>query len=333
MADMLRFRKYTGEKQEIAARVDDLEAPAGEFLTARAVWLADGTPDGLADGLELRQHRPVPGDHRGAGYARLDSEILAGRQIHQVAAGREYPPELTRLYGDESTSAEPYALFDPYRGESLRDIGAYLAADFDQFAAGLLTGLCWLDGAGIAHRAISPDTVLWDSSEGLVQITDFSRSAPFGAARTPLAGPEAWISPESRPDTCSGMIGPTDDGWGAVRLLYYVRSGGHILTDRGQLAELGLAEAFSGLLDRVIGPPEGRPTARSLIVDGLRRPHLLPGVVDTRRSLIAGRAKFLNARMRKHRGGPEPLIPEDFWADLTWPPPPREAGRPPGGPR
>ena len=333
MADMLRFRKFTGEKQEIAARVDDLEAPAGEFLTARTVWLADGTPDGHADGLELRQHRPVPGDHRGAGYVRLDSEILAGRLLHQVAAGRDYPQELTRLYGDEATSAEPYALFDPYRGESLRDIGAYLAADFDQVTAGLLTGLCWLAGAGIAHRSISPDTVLWDSSENLVQFTDFSRSAPFGAARTPLGGQETWISPESRPDTCSGIVGPTDDVWGAVRLLYYVRSGGHTLTDRGQLAEFGLAEAFSGLLDKVFGPPEGRPTARSLIVDGLRRPQLLPGVVDTRKSLIAGRAKFLNARGRKHRDEPEPLVPDNFWDDLTWPPAPREAGSPPGDSR
>jgi serine/threonine protein kinase len=329
MADMLRFRKFDGEKLEIAARFDDLEEPAGEFLTVRPVWLADGTPDGLTDGRELRQHRPVPVDHRWAGYVRLDNEILAGRLLQQVAAGREYPAELTRLYGDESTSADPYALFDPYRGEPLRDIGAYLASDFDQFTTGLLTALCWLAGAGIAHRSLSPDTVLWDSSAGQVQVTDFSRSAPFGVARTPLTGLEAWISPESRPETYSGMIGPTDDVWGAVRLLYYVRSGGHIPTDRRQLADFGLAETFSGLLDKVIGPPETRPTPRDLIVDGLRRPHLLPGVPDTRKPLIAGRAKFLNARMRKHHDGAEPPLPADFWADLTWPPGQKEAGGPP----
>jgi serine/threonine protein kinase len=253
--------------------------------------------------------------------------------MHQVAAGREYPPELARLYGDEATSAEPYALFDPYQGESLRDVGAYLSADFDQFMAGLLTGLCWLAGAGIAHRSISPDTVLWDSSAGQVQITDFSRSAPFGIARTPLRGPEAWTSPESRPETCSGMVGPTDDMWGAVRLLYFVRSNGNILTHRDQLAEFGLAETFSGMLGRVIGPPEGRPTARDLIVDGMRRPHLLPGVVDSRKSLIAGRAKFLNARGRKYRDGLGPPVPEGFWDDVVWPPARREATGPSGGSR
>jgi hypothetical protein len=333
MADVLRFRKFTGEHEEIAARLDDLEAPAGEFLTTRTVWLADGPPGGLADGLELRQHRPVSGDHRAAGYARLDSEILAGRLLHRVAAGRDYPPQVTCLYGDEATSAEPYALFDPYRGESLRDVGAYLSADFDQFTAGLLTGLCWLAGAGIAHRSISPDTVLWDSTEGQVQITDFSRSTPFGIARTPLRGPEAWISPESRSDNCSGMVGPTDDVWGAVRLLYFVRSGGNILTHRGQLAEYGLAEAFSGMLDAVIGPPEGRPTARDLIADGLRRPYLLPGVPDSRKSLITGRAKFLNARERKYRDGSEPPVPDGFWDDLVWSPARREASDRPGGSR
>jgi serine/threonine protein kinase len=333
MADTLRFRKFTGEKLEIAARVDDLEASAGEFLTTRAVWLADGTADGLADGLELRQHRPVPGDHRAVGYARLDSEILAGRLLHQVAAGRQYPPELARLYGDEATSAEPYALFDPYRGESLRDVGGYLSADFDQFAAGLLSGLCWLAGAGIAHRSISPDTVLWDSFAGQVQITDFSRSAPFGIARTPLRGAEAWISPESRPDSCSGIVGPTDDVWGAVRLLYYVRSNGSPLTHRGQLADFGLAETFSGMLDKVIGPPEGRPTARDLIVDGLRRRYLLPGVVDSRKPLITGREKFLNARARKYRDGQRPAVPEAFWDDVVWPPAHREAAGRQGDPR
>ena len=333
MADMLRFRKFTGEKVEIATRVDDLEAPAGEFLTTRTVWLADGTPDGLADGLELRQHRPVSGDHRTVGYARLDNEILAGRLLHQAAAGREYPPELTRLYGDEATSAEPYALFDQYQGESLRDIGAYLSADFDQFTAGLLTGLCWLAGAGLAHRSISPDTVLWDSSAGQVQITDFSRSAPFGIARSPLRGQEAWISPESRPDRCFGMVGPTDDMWGAVRLLYYVRSNGNILTHRGQLADFGLTETFTGMLDKVMGPPEGRPTARDLIVGGLGRPYLLPGVADGRDWLIAARAKFLNARERKYRDGHGPPVPEDFWDDIAWRPAHGQASGPHGDPR
>src|SRR6266567_6198214 len=65
MADVLRFRRVaTGEQEEIPARVDDVEFPAGEFLTARTVWLEDGTPSGL----ELSQHRPVSGDRRPESY-------------------------------------------------------------------------------------------------------------------------------------------------------------------------------------------------------------------------------------------------------------------------
>ncbi len=202
MADTLRFRRATtGEQEEITARVDDVDFAGGEFLMARTVWLEDGT----SSGLELRQDRPASGGRRPEGYLRLDNEILAGRRLHQMAGGSGYPPEVACLYGDEATSAEPFALFEPDRGEPVREVGQYLYGEaFDQFLVGLLTGLCWLAGAGIAHRAISPDTVLWDSDTGKVQITDLSRSAPFGSTRTPMTGSQAWIPRESRPDTCYG---------------------------------------------------------------------------------------------------------------------------------
>jgi hypothetical protein len=310
MADMLRFRRATGEKDEVAARVDDVEFPAGEFLMARTVWLEDGTPNDR----ELRQHRSVNGDRRPDGYARLDNEVLAGRRLHRMADSSRYPSELVRLYGDESTSADPFALFEPYRGEPLREVGPHLFDDeFGKFLTGLLTGLCWLAGAGIAHRSISPDTVLWDSKS--VQITDLSRSAPFGTARTPIGGAGAWVPRESRPDTCYGTVGPTDDVWAAVRLIYFVRSRGEDLEDLGKLAESGLAQMFNGLLGYVFGPPEGRPTASDLIEYGLRRPHLIPSLADGSKPLISGRASFLVARERKH---PTAQVPPEFLDDITW---------------
>lgn len=310
MADMLRFRRVTGERDEVAARVDDVEFPAGELLMARTVWLEDGTPNGR----ELRQHRPVSGDRRPDGYTRLDNEVLAGRRLNQLADWSGYPPQLVRLYGDESTSADPFALFEPYRGEPLREVGPNLFDDeFGKFLTGLLTGLCWLAGAGIAHRSISPDTVLWDSTS--VQITDLSRSAPFGTARTPIGGTGAWVPRESRPDTCYGTVGPTDDVWAAVRLIYFVRSRGEDLEDFGKLAESGLAQMFNGLLGQVFGPPEGRPTASDLIEYGLRRPHLLPSVADGSKPLISGRASFLLARERKH---PTVGVPPEFLDDIAW---------------
>jgi serine/threonine protein kinase len=310
MADMLRFRRVTGEQDEVAARVDDVEFPAGEFLMARTVWLEDGTPNGR----ELRQHRPVSGDRRADGYARLDNEVLAGRRLHRMADWSGYPPEIVRLYGDESTSGDPFALFEPYRGEPLREVGANLFDDeFGALLTGLLTGLSWLACAGIAHRSISPDTVLWDSNS--VQITDLSRSAPFGTARTPIAGPAAWVPRESRPDTCYGTVGPTDDVWAAIRLFYFVRSRGEDLEDFGKLAQSGLAQMFNGLLGHVFGPPEGRPTASDLMEYGLGRPHLIPSLADGSKPLIDGRKSFLLARERKH---PAAVVPAEFLDDIAW---------------
>jgi serine/threonine protein kinase len=310
MADMLPFRRFTGEQEEFPARIDDVEFPAGEFLTARTVWLEDGTPGDR----ELRQHRPVSGERRPDGYARLDNEVLAGRRLHLMTDWSSYPRELARLYGDESTSADPFALFEPYRGAPLREVGATLFDDeFDRFLSGLLTGLCWLAGAGIAHRAISPDTVLWDDRS--VQITDFSRSALFGTARTPLGGTSAWIPRESRPETCYGMVGPGDDVWAVVRLIYFVRSRGEDLDDLGKLAESGLAQMFNGLLASVFGPPEARPSASDLSEYGLRRPYLIPSLTDRSKPLIQGREIFLRARERKH---PTAQVPKEFLDDITW---------------
>lgn len=327
MADVLRFRRAaTGELEEITAQVDDVESPAGEYLTARTVWLQDGSPDGL----ELSQHRPVPGDRRQEGYLRLDNEILVGRRLHELAGWSGYPSELARLYGDEPTSAEPFALFEPDRGEPLREVGAYLLSDaFDQFLVGLLTGLCWLAAGGVVHRGISPDTVLWDSDSGTIHIVDFSRSAPFGGIRTPVAGSWAWVPPESRPDTCYGLVGPTDDTWAAAKLIYFVHSRGKDLQNVGELAgHGGLSQIFNGMLEKVFGPPEGRPTARDLVEYGLRRRHILPSLQDNGRRLIRGRQSFLNARARAH---PDAPLPPDFWNDVLWALGQREAAGTQGG--
>jgi serine/threonine protein kinase len=269
----------------------------------------------------------VTGSGRLEGYDRLDNEIHAGLRLHAVADWGSYPPEFARLYEYEATSADPYALFEPYRGEPLRTVGEYLfAAEYDQFVTGLLAGLCWLAGAGIAHRAISPDTVLWDSATGKVQITGFSLSAPFGGARTPIASSRERVPRESRPDTCYGTFGPTDDLWAAARLLYYVRSRGEDLDDPIKLTESGLTQMFNGLIEQVFSPPESRPTARDLIEYGLRRPHLVPSLADRSERAIQGRASFLDARARKHPGVP---LPPGFWNDITWP----GAGRAAGGPQ
>jgi hypothetical protein len=306
---MLRFRRSSGEQVEHEARIDeDDEFPAGEFLMARIVRLEDGP--------ELRQHRPAGGSQRRDGYERLDNEIFAGRQLCQTTEWGPYPPELARLYGDEATSADPYSLFVPYRGQPLREAGMYIIDDeFDDFQVSLLTGLCWLAAAGVAHRGISPDTVLWDGERRLAQITDFSKSAPFGAPRTPVTGPSAWIAREQRPDTCYGTVGPHDDIWAAARLIFFVRNQGGELVSRSQLIESGLEELFGGLFGQVFGPPEDRPTAWELLEHGLHRRSPAPSADRLSARLIAERERFLQARQHKHPGA---AVPADFSADIDW---------------
>jgi serine/threonine protein kinase len=273
----------------------------------------------LDDGTELRQHRPASGDQRSDGYDRLDNEILAGRRLHEVAEQSDwgsYPPELARLYGDEATSADPYTLFDAYAGQPLRHVVRQILDDeFDAFQVSLLTGLCWLAAAGIAHRAISPDTVLWDSKRRRVQITDYSRSTVFGVPRTPVMGVPGWVPKEQRPRTVNGTVGPRDDVWAAARLIFFVRNQGEDLIDRSQIADSGLDGMFSGLFDRAIGPPENRPTAWSLLEDGLKRRSPAPRVADSSAWLIEGRERFLQVRQRAH---PDAVTPPGFNEDIDW---------------
>lgn len=289
----LQFRRITGQQVEAEVRVGREEVPAGEFLTARQVWLDDGT--------ELRQHRVAQGSPRAAGYDRLDNEILAGRRLYEVAEWG-YPPELARLYGDEATSGDSYALLEPYRGEPLTEAGARLFEDEQKaFEVSLLTGLCWLTAAGIAHRALSPATVLWDSDRRQVQITDFSRSTIFGAPREAIMGSPNWVAKEQRPGSFSGEVSERDDIW-AARLIFFVCNQGEELADRVQLGNSGLGE----LLEGVFGPPGRRPTARELLVDRMGWRDPIPSGVGGSPWLQEGRRRFWNARQRKH---PEAAVP------------------------
>jgi hypothetical protein len=308
MDGKLQFRRVTGEQVEIEAQLDDAEFRTGEYLIARKVRLDDGT--------ELRQHRPASGSQRADGYDRLDNEILAGRRLCEKSDWTGYPPELACLYGDEATSADPYTLFETYAGQPLREVsGQIIGEELDAFQVGLLTGLCWLAAAGIAHRAISPDTVLWDGNRQRVQITDFSRSTVFGVPRTPVTGSPRWVPKEQRSSTAYGMVGPRDDVWAAARLIFFVHQG-EDLVSRDQFADSGLDRLFNGMLGKVFGPPEGRPSAGELLEDGLNRRDRVPRVTDGSALLIARRERFLEARRRKHPGvSPPPSFDEDInWA-------------------
>jgi serine/threonine protein kinase len=283
----LTFRGADGEPASVLAGIDSAEVRVGEFLTARQVWL---------DGREFRQVRVAAGPDRGTGYRLLDNEILAGRRLHEVADSFNYPPGVSRLHGDEANSAEPFALLEPYAGEPLQRVVRRMVDDEQRdFEIGLLTSLCWLDAARVAHRNLTPETVRWAAHARQAQITDFSLCTIFGVPREAVGAPD-WVGPEQRSgDKLGGQVGNRDDMHAAARLIYYVRSQGENLSRRSQLDEVGLA-----YLDPLFGPPGGRPTAAGLLADrfGILSP--VPPGPGSGAKLAEGRRAFTVARLDKH---------------------------------
>jgi serine/threonine protein kinase len=305
MPDQPQFRRaLDGEREPFEAEVDETEVPAppGRHLTAH--WVV------LANGARLRQHRPARGQYRSQGYDRLDSEILAGRQLCDVT-GRGCPPEVSQFFGDDDGTAaadEPFTLFEPYRGAPLSET-ELINEERPQFQVSLLRGLCWLAAAGIAHRALNPETVWWDGERRQAQITDFSLSLVFGAPRTPLPGQEAWIPRDQREITFkAGPVGERDDVWAAARLIFHVWNDGAPVRSRADLAHGGLDE----LLGDAFGAPDTRPPASELL-RRLGETNPAPSWSSKSAEWRRERELFLKERKRLHRGVSDSL---DFYADL-----------------
>ena len=297
-AEELTFRGVADRPVRVAAAFGPDEAGAPEFLAVRSVRIADGTV--------LRQVRVAETDDEArVGYQRLDNEILAGRRLFEVTQPVGYPPELSRLVGDNASSAQPYALLEPYRGQPLTVASKQLELDEQlQFQASLLRGLCWLAAAGLAHRGISPSTVRWDGGAQQVQIIDFSLSTVIGAPREVIGTPP-WAAREQQPADVGGLVSERDDIWAAGRLIFYVNTQEE-LTDIRQVND---RPALNHLLSGVFGPPANRPTAVELLHRlGAESP--VPRALNGYSPLEAGRKSFYALRARKHPGACGPSDPD-----------------------
>jgi serine/threonine protein kinase len=307
-------------------RTLDYLTPAGDRTRARGTVTgrADQVPPPLSshlirldDGTEAVQVSlaEIPAKRLAEAYGKIDNQILAGlRLARHVGAGR-YPPQVSKLIGYDPDSAQPFALYEPYRGEQVESVaGHLLPAGQHKFQASLLTGLRWLAEAGIAHRGLSPVTVRWDGEQA--QITDFSLATLLGSRRE-VAGTKPWAAPEQQPGYVSGDVTDRDDIWAAGRLIFYVVTG-EDLVDRDHLGEW---PALADLLAGVFEPPERRPSAREMLAVRLRERDPVPAGPHADPELDKGRAEFFASRARL-RHEPTPADAEIAEPPAAWPPQP-----------
>ncbi len=304
--ETLCFRRPDGSetKAEVVGRRDDTSPQDPPLRSARlTVEYADGTRQ------EVRQI--IAGDPGpGAGYQALDNEILAGIRLSRLCGGRRYPSFVSRLVGHDADGIRPYALLEPYAGSPVGDFaGSILPTERKPFQESLLTGLSWLVAAGIAHRAISPDTVYWDGTG--VQITGFTSATLIGSPRAAL-GALPWQAPEQRPGKATGAVSDRDDVWAAGRLIFYVTTGRDLAGPRQLVADPELAR----LLEDVFGPMERRPAVRDLFTR-LNLADPAPRAPAPAADFQQGEADFFALRAHKH--------PETAAAAEPDPEPPRTA--------
>ncbi|WP_026122453.1 protein kinase domain-containing protein [Nocardiopsis halotolerans] len=228
-------------------------------------------------------------------FAALDNEILAGVRVARIANGSP-PPELGGLVGYHDDPTEPFALLEPYRGESM-DLLARRRQLFDEeqhaFREGLLRALSWLRSCEVVHRDIRPRTVRWDTARRSVQLCGFAHATVAGTPRTAV-GTEPWTSHEQRKGT--GVCDPRDDLWSAGLVLFQVLSG-HDVESGGLLPVEdfpGLAVELKGVFARTA---RDRPDVDELLsrFSGGAVPYRRG--IDTR--LRPGHARFEESRDRK----------------------------------
>jgi tetratricopeptide (TPR) repeat protein len=150
------------------------------------------------------------------------------------AAGRVDHDHIVRVYATSDPSDEvPYLAMEYLAGPSLavrlRDPGRLAPREAAQIAAQVADGLAAAHAAGLVHRDVKPDNILFDSATGRAKVGDFGLArlaadpAPELTRDGSVVGTPAYLSPEQARG--ERAIGPLVDVYALGVTLYECLAG------------------------------------------------------------------------------------------------------------
>ncbi|MEO3813188.1 hypothetical protein ABGB17_29655 [Sphaerisporangium sp. B11E5] len=279
-------------------------------------------------------------------YRRLENEVRVGLLLYRRFGGPGYPPELARLVGYDVDGAEPFALFERYRGPFAADVAGRLLLDEQRlFQTSLLRGVRILEHVAVVHRGITPHSVRWDGHGA--QLTDFELASPTARPRR-AEGTRPWASAQQLMGV--GGTCARDDVWSAGMVIYHMVVGLNSSAALERDPDLALVEPRTR--DLLAGVFAQKAAHRPHPVDLLRRlraPDPIPPPEEAAdRKFAEGGHRFDEMMRQKHgtsyRRPPEPadrvVVDEDEpepetaaspTGPLPHPPPPAPRPQPGGG--